>query len=241
MPAMSRPVIGITVDNRDNSAASSIYESSIAYSRAITQAGGVPVMLPHEPQSAARYVDLCHGLVLTGGVDPRTDRFGEPTHPKARPMDPTRQAFELALLKTIDEVAVKPVLGVCLGMQLMALHRGGRLDQYLPDTMAQPQVHSKYGRHAIEFDFDDSIVVANQPPPSAGWTVISNHQQAVADPGSLRTVARAPDGLIEAIDDPDRRFYVGVQWHPERAEADDPAAINQGLFDRLVAASGPAT
>ncbi len=238
---MSKPVIGITVDNRKNSAASCIYESSIIYSRAVTQAGGVPVLLPHDPQLAAQHIDLCDGLVLSGGVDPRTEAFGELTHPKARPMDATRQEFELALLKAIDEVVAKPLLGVCLGMQLMALHRGGRLDQYLPDTLAQPQVHSKYHRHTVEFDFGDSMAVANQLPPSTGWAVISNHRQAVADPGSLRTVARAPDGVIEAIDDPNRRFYVGVQWHPERAESSDSAPINQGLYDRLVAASGHAT
>ena len=237
---MSRPIIGITVDNRDDSAASGVYESTIAYSRAITRAGGVAVLLPHEAQCAARYVELCDGLVLTGGVDPRTEAFGEPTHPLARPMDAARQAFELALLKAIDDAAARAVLGVCLGMQLMALHRGGRLDQYLPDTLAQPQVHSGDARHAIEIEVDDSVVVAGEPAPRGGWTVVSSHRQAVADPGSLRTVARAADGVIEAIDDPDRRFYAGVQWHPERAAANDPVSINQGLYDRLVGASVPA-
>lgn len=238
---MPKPVIGITVDNGKNSATSCIYESSITYSRAITRAGGVPVLLPHDPQLAAQHIDLCDGLVLSGGVDPRTEAFGERTHPKARPMNATRQEFELALLKSIDEVVTKPLLGVCLGMQLMALHRGGQLYQYLPDTLAQPQVHSKYHRHTVDFDFGDSMAVANQLPPSTGWTVISNHRQAVADPGSLRTVAHAPDGVIEAIDDPNRRFYVGVQWHPEQAEPSDSAPINQGLYDRLVAASEYAT
>lgn len=224
--AMTGPIIGITADNAGNTAASGKYESAIRYSSAVANAGGVPVVLPHELALAEAYASLCDGLVLTGGVDPDTTAFGEPMHAMARPVDGRRQAFELAVLDACrDHLPDKPVLGVCLGMQLMALHAGGRLNQYLPDTLAQPQVHEGDNRHAIELRVDDSALGA------VATTVVSAHRQAVSHAGALRVVAEAPDGVIEAVDDPTRRFYVGVQWHPERGGDD---GLNRRLFRRLI-------
>lgn len=235
---MKPPVIGITVDNRDNTATSGRYESSIAYSRCVAQAGGLPVLLPHEAGLVDRFADLCDGFVLTGGVDPRTEAFGQPTHPCARPMDGHRQAFELALLATTDEQPHKPVLGVCLGMQFMALRAGGTLHQHLPDILDNPQLHENDNRHVISLRVPDSVL-AGQPLAAEQSTVVSWHRQAVAAGpdddnrvGRLRVLATAPDGVIEAIDDPGRPFYLGVQWHPERGGRGE---LNQGLFDRFVA------
>jgi len=235
---MKPPVIGITVDNRDNTATSGRYESSIAYSRCVAQAGGLPVLLPHEPQLAERFVDLCDGFVLTGGVDPRTEAFGQPTHGRARPMDAHRQVFELTLLAATDEHPSKPVLGVCLGMQLMALRAGGALHQHLPDVLDNPKLHENDNRHAVALCVPVSALV-DQPLTTEQATVVSWHRQAAAPGlddeghvGRLRVLATAPDGVIEAIDDPQRAFYLGVQWHPERGGA---GPLNQGLFDRFVA------
>jgi putative glutamine amidotransferase len=235
---MHQPLIGITVDNKDNSAASRKYEVAIAYSRAVTDAGGVPVLLPHEPQLAPLLIARLHGLVLTGGTDPKTESFGEPTHPKAKAMDERRQSFELALLDAAAARPDMPVLGICLGEQLMALHAGGRLNQHLPDTLAHPEVHQKDAQHPVDVHVDDSLITAadaeEHRSPERG--VRSWHTQAVSDPGRLRLVATAPDGVIEAIDDPSRAFYLGVQWHPERGGA---GPLNQGLFDALVRACRP--
>ena len=236
------PLIGITVDNRDNSAASGRYESSIAYSRAVAQAGGAPALLPHEPALAATYVARLDGLLLTGGVDPDTSAFGEPMHAKARPIDARRQAFELALLDAAAQRPDLPVLGVCLGMQLMALHAGGRLNQYLSDTLADAQVHQNDNRHALRLVADDSIlndVCDAQASRESGignresGDVVSYHRQAVDAPGRMRVIAIAPDEVIEAIDLPTsaRRFYLGVQWHPERGGA---GPFNAGLFETFV-------
>ncbi|MAE66047.1 MAG: hypothetical protein CMJ18_17380 [Phycisphaeraceae bacterium] len=227
---MSRPLIGITVDNRDNNSDSQVLELSEHYGRAVTEAGGVPILLPHEPDLAAQYAETCDGLIFSGGVDPRTEIFGAPTHPRARPIDARRQAFELALLKAVADRDDKCVLGVCLGMQLMALAAGGTLDQYLPEHLATAAQHTGRKRHGIELLVEDSVL----GPGSGHASVVSHHQQAVADPGSMRVVARAPDGVIEAIDDPARRFYAGVQWHPERGGPDE---LNRGLFARLVRAA----
>lgn len=252
---MSQPLIGITVDNCENTVSSGRYESSITYSRAVARAGGVPVLLPHEVKAAQQYVTACDGLVLTGGVDPRTKDFNEPMHPKARPMDPHRQAFELALLKAVASQPPKCVLGVCLGMQLMALYAGGHLNQYLPDILPEPDIHQGDRPHEINLLADDSVVSprahasksqtestgADKNAQAEPYVVISHHQQAVADPGRLRIVARAADDVIEAIDDPDRPFYLGVQWHPERGSDPDDCGLNQAIFDRLVLASADPT
>lgn len=233
---MRQPVIGIVLDNRDNAADSGKYEVGIGYSRCVSESDGVPLLLPHEPQLADRYVHLCDGLILTGGVDPHTEAFGEPTHPKARPVDARRQAFDLAILDAIDRCdqgATIPVLGVCLGMQMMALHAGGKLNQYMPDTLQNADAHVNHKAHPIEMKVDDSVL------PCAGEEpVISHHQQAVRDAGRMRVVAEAAGGVIEAIDDPTRAFYLGVQWHPERG---GPGPLNQGLLARLVDAARAAT
>ena len=262
MACVHRPVVGITVDNRDNAASSGVYESSIAYSRIVAESGGLPFLLPHDPDLVDAYLNHCHAVILTGGVDPRTERFGCPTDPRARPIDPRRQDFELALIDALERSPHKPVLGVCLGMQLLALHRGGRLFQYLPEVLETSQIHAGYKPHDVIGEFCDSVLWWNGRPPGRGCeatsqpadavndagvqdnhrsppstgsvSVISNHRQAVADPGDLRVVGRSRDGVIEAVDDPQRPFYLGVQWHPERG---DDGPLNQGLFRGLVAAA----
>lgn len=240
---MQAPVIGISIDNKNNEASSGTYESAIAYSRVIMNAGGIPLLLPHEPQLAGVYVEICDGLVLTGGADPHTEAFGQPTHPQAHPIDQRRQSFDLALLAAADLVPHKPVLGVCLGMQLMALHKGGRLNQYLPQTLESAKIHMNNRNHGLTLVVEKSALFSGTTGGHGQCMVVSHHRQAVEDPGGLRIVAVAPDGVIEATDDPTRPFYIGVQWHPERAGVlDDPNTthrqtspdVNLGLYQRLV-------
>jgi putative glutamine amidotransferase len=195
-----------------------------AYAAAVTAAGGAPVLLTHELESIAAMVDRLDGFILTGGDDPAMEAFGAVTDSRVTLVDPRRQAFEVALLRALAEFKPDtPVLGVCLGMQMMALVSGGALDQYLPDTPGLAKGHWEKQHAVIGED---------------GWgfgsgPVLSRHKQAVAEPGSMRVVARAPDGLIEAIDDPARRFCLGVQWHPERTT--DPST-GAAIFEALVTA-----
>lgn len=216
------PLVAITADVVEGR-----LRVSQGYATRVARANGVPVVIgpdgdggPDVDALAARF----DAFVFTGGDDPRTEAFGEPTHPSAEVMDQGRQAFEIALLTRLAESHPdKPVLGVCLGMQLMALVAGGRLNQHLPDDT--PTASDHLGDHAHPILPGDALF-----PKGA---VTSHHHQAVSEPGNLRIVARAHDGVIEAIDDPARRSYVGVQWHPERTRQ---AQLGRAFFDQLVTA-----
>jgi putative glutamine amidotransferase len=234
-----RPLIGITIDRAaDPDWREGRYQTGVFISRSVTRAGGLPVLMTPQPELAAQYADTCHGFVFTGGLDPDTAEFGEPMHPKARKMDAQRQAFELVLLDELNKRSGErgepgagvPVLGICLGMQMMALHAGGSLNQYMPDTLDNPALHQGGASHAIHLTVSDSAL---EPSDEA---IHSAHQQAVQDPGKMRVIATAPDGTVEAIDGRPmdaERFYLGVQWHPERG-GDGPT--NLGLFYRLMEA-----
>ncbi|MHC4210783.1 MAG: gamma-glutamyl-gamma-aminobutyrate hydrolase family protein [Planctomycetota bacterium] len=213
---MGGPLIGITCDLDDRG-----YRVSPVYGALIREAGGVPVLLPCEAACAAEYVRRCDGVVLSGGDDPVMEHWEVPTHPQAKPIHPQRQAFELALLRALDQGAERPVLGICLGMQLMGLHAGGGLDQYLAGTLPTAGQHWPRADHEIAGVLGTGVVH-------------SHHRQALTDPGSLSVVARAADGVIEAVRNEGRPFYLGVQWHPERTGDE---RLGAGLFRELVAAS----
>lgn len=195
------------------------------YADAIAGAGGIPILLPHRPELADAYVAACDAIVLTGGDDPIMERWGIATHQQATPVHASRQAFELALLGALDRRRDRAALGICLGMQYMGLHAGGVLDQHLPETTPTHADH--FGRvvHRVRGDLGAG--------PLEG-RVLSHHRQAILDPGTLAVVARADDGLIEAVRDPSRPFYLGVQWHPERT--DDPA-MGADVLRALIAAA----
>jgi len=234
-----KPLIGITVDRVETEDYKhGAYQIGPFVARAVAAAGGVPVLLPMDPELTGDYADSCHGFVFTGGLDPDTAAFGEPMHPQARKMDPQRQAFELALLDALVERPGKPVFGICLGMQMMALHAGGTLNQYMPETHDNPAAHQKGADHPIRITVPDALIT---PADTEGHEPIySSHQQAVSDPGRMRVIATAEDGTIEAIDGKPTdaaRFYFGVQWHPERG---GEGPLNLGLFRRLVSAASDA-
>jgi len=214
-----RPTIGITCDVERDSGRIVLRRP---YVDAVRRAGGVPYLLPPSVESLPAYLDQCDGFLLTGGDDPRMEAFGEPTHPRATPVHPDRQTFEIALLEAIFRDDQPPLFGICLGMQLMALTRGGRLDQYLPETLATYEAHWGKKTHEIE----GSLGMGR---------ILSHHKQAIIDPGAFRVIGRAPDEVIEAIDDPDYPTWcVGVQWHPERTE--NPA-LGADLFAQFVDAA----
>lgn len=219
-----RPLVAITTDLIDRNARETAM-GTMTYSDAVWAAGGMPVLVPPVIDSVTIAAGRFDAFVFTGGDDPRTEPFGQPTDPRITPVFPRRQAFETALLAHLrDEWPEKPLLGVCLGMQMLALTRGGRLNQFMPET---------HPNHAEHWDHDHPIVSADELVLASG-VVHSRHKQAVDDAGPLRVLATAPDGTIEAVDDPMVPFCLGVQWHPERT---GDGALGLGLFERLVLAA----
>ena len=107
-----------------------------AYVNSVTEAGGLPLLIPHNPELAAQTLDALDGVLLTGGDDIDVRDFGQALHAKADLMPSLRQRSEFALLRAIDERPTLPVLGICLGMQLMGVHHGCPLIQHLHDVIA---------------------------------------------------------------------------------------------------------
>lgn len=225
----TRPIIGITTDVSEHNTRLKC-DVALAYAQAVQRAGGVPFFLPPIVEAIPQQLAVCSGFVLTGGDDPAMEPFGQPTHPAAKVMHPLRQQYETALLAALRGTTPDtPVLGVCLGMQMMTLDSGGSLIQHLPDVLPSADGH-KNAPHEVR-------PVEGSPVVLGAGEVASHHHQAVGQPGSMVVIARSPDGVIEAVCDPSRRAYVGVQWHPERtADAD----LGQAIFDRLVRACAQA-
>ncbi len=230
MPRPTRPFVGITADLGPHPRTSRPQARiALAYAQAVERAGGTPIILPPIPNLAERFAESCDALVLTGGDDPRTEPFGSPTHPKATPIEPDRQEFETRLLNALESRPDAPILAICLGMQLMGLIAGGELDQHLPDTLPTHADHAG-GDHEITPEGAHTLV-SDLPELRGG--VHSHHRQALRSSGTLNVIARAHDGVIEAVTDPKKRFALGVQWHPERTTNQ---SLGEGLFHALVRA-----
>lgn len=223
LPIMNAPVIGIAADLIDHNGLLRA-ATPVNYINAVAAAGGVPVVMPPHPSTAIRLLEQIHGLVLTGGDDPATETFGVPTDARVTRVHPQRQSAESLILEHLAAHRPDmPVLGVCLGMQMMALHAGGQLDQFMPDTTPTHANHWERS-HAIQSLAAEHLT---------NGVVDSKHKQAVVHSGGLRMIAEAHDGVCEAIVDSDRRFYLGVQWHPERTEQE---SLGIELFRRLIQA-----
>jgi putative glutamine amidotransferase len=200
-----RPLIGLSADFVDNYA-----RLRRTYLDMVEAAGGIPVMLPPKAALREEMLDRVDGVIMTGGDDIDVSRFGIALHPKAECMPADRQDAEFALLKALDARPDKPVLGICLGMQLMGFHRGATLIQHLPDVIPDGERHRNDAIHAVETE---------RGSPLHAGLVRSWHHQAITDVKGFDIIARSDDGVVEGIIDPKRRFYLGVQWHPERTEA----------------------
>jgi len=234
MAANRRPIIGITCYVEQ--AVWGPWDAPTAlllntYVEAVTASGARAVILPPDPADGD-VVAVLDGLILAGGADIDPARYGAAQHPETAGIRPSRDAGELVLLAAARERDL-PILGICRGMQLMAVAAGGALHQHAPDVVGtedhRPEVGA-YGTHDARFAPDSRVAGIL----GENLKVNSYHHQLVADPGSLTVTGWASDDTIEALEDPSHRFYLGVQWHPEAT--DDPR-----LFEALTAASGDST
>jgi putative glutamine amidotransferase len=231
---VNRPLIGITMDMEPTRFAMIDTISAAlpwAYAQRVRAAGGRAVAIPADPDGAAQVLDAVDGLILSGGSDVEPHRYGEAAHPELGGTNPARDSAELALASQAMRHGV-PLLGICRGMQVMAVASGGRLYQHIPDVLGSdrhriPGPIKQYTEHAVKFETGSRCYDLFE----AEAVVNSYHHQAVADPGGLAPTAWCTDdGMIEAVEQPDHPFAVGVQWHPEDMES--PA-----LFDALVTAA----
>lgn len=214
------PLIGLTLDSEQPGGYSKFpwYALRQNYCSAVSQSGGVPLVLPHEPVAVARYVELLDGLIVTGGafdVDPAL--FGaEAKHASVTTKD-ARTQFEWAILKGML-AANKPVFGICGGQQLLNVVLGGTLIQHIPDAVPDALAHEQPNPRD-QAGHEVRIAPGSRLHAIVGAEILpvnSAHHQAVAQvaPGAACN-AVAPDGVIEGIEHPDYRFCIGVQWHPE--------------------------
>jgi len=204
------------------------------YPEAIERAGGVPVIVPLlRPETLATLLDRVDGVCLPGGPDIQPSIYGEEPHAQLGPTEPRVDAVELALVKAADWRRL-PILGICRGMQILNVARGGRLHQHLPDVVGnqfahrQPQ-HGSVTTHRVE-TAPHSRLRSTLGGPSL--EVNSFHHQAVKTLGkNLVATAWAEDGTIEAVEDQNGRLVLGVQWHAEGLTDHAP------LFEALISAA----
>ena len=216
------PLIGITLDSEDASASGYSkflwYALRENYPSVVVNAGGIPVILPHEPSLIGAYLDIIDGLIITGGnfdVDP--EMYGDHKTHETVTLKKDRTQFETGITRGALELDM-PILGICGGQQLLNVVLGGTLIQHIPDEIAEPLAHEQPNPrnepgHVITVEEGTLLydIVG-----STEMNVNSAHHQAVkAVSGSAIVNARTADGVVEGIEAPRQKFCLGVQWHPE--------------------------
>jgi putative glutamine amidotransferase len=226
----SKPVIGITTYL--TTARWSYWDMTAAlipasYVASVVAAGGVPLLVP--PGGAdgfAETLDALDGLVFSGGSDLDPELYGAEAHPETLGVIRERDDFELGLMRAALERDL-PVLAICRGSQVLNVALGGDIEQHVPDRVGA-ETHKEVA--GVFSDHDVEVVAGTRLASIVGdrVPVKSHHHQSYEALGSgLSVVARAEDGTPEALEDPDRRFTLGVLWHPEEGE-------DKALFEALV-------
>jgi len=196
------------------------------YVRAVVAAGGAPLLVP-PGAPFDETLDVVDGLVFSGGSDLDPELYGAEAHAETLGVIRERDDFELGLMRAALERDV-PILAICRGSQVLNVALGGDLEQHVPDrvgTELHREVAGVFSDHGV------SVVGRTRLASIIGdhHDVKSHHHQGFGSLGSgLRESARAPDGTLEAVEDPSRRFTLGVLWHPEAGE-------DKALFTALVA------
>jgi putative glutamine amidotransferase len=238
---MAYPIIGITTYQGRNDEDLPIVALLRAYTEALIQAGGVPILIPSNLTGEARQVFSGHmdGILFTGGGDIAVNQFSGIHHPRVNNVDPERDAFEFSLLHTfIDEN--KPFLGICRGFQVINVGLGGTLYTHIEDQMPGAIKHDYYPDFPRTFlshhvSLEESSFLA-KIVGQKDLSVNSLHHQGIKliSP-KLKPAAFAPDGLVEGVELPNHPFGIAVQWHPEWL-TDQPAT--KRLFRAFVEAAG---
>jgi len=227
---MTRPVVGITTYAQE--ASFGVWKTPAAlipldYVDAVERAGGRPLLISPSEHGVDETLDALDAIVFSGGADVDPSAYGADPHPETDAPQGRRDAGEMALLTAALQRDM-PTLAICRGFQLLNVARGGDLVQHLPETVGHEdhrQVPGTFSEHPVEVREGSKLasIVGGTPD------VTSHHHQSVGRLGEgLVETAWASDGTIEGVEDPSRRFAVGVQWHPE---AGDDTALFSTLVD----------
>jgi putative glutamine amidotransferase len=224
-----RPLIGITTYVEEASWSHWVAPAALipfAYVRAVEGAGGRALLVPPEEDGVEETLDALDGLILSGGNDVDPAAYGAEPHAETGGIRPERDRAELALLEGALARDM-PVLAVCRGSQLLNVARGGDLVQHLPEAVGDErhrETPGVFSAHDVRVDPESRLgaLVGDRAP------VQSHHHQGFGRVGGgLRETAWADDGTLEAVEDPSKRFALGVLWHPEEEE-------DAALFRKLV-------
>jgi putative glutamine amidotransferase len=224
-----RPIVGITSYEEEVAWGAWVEPSAVvplAYVRSVERAGGRPLVVPPSQEGIEETLGVLDGLVFSGGSDVHPELYDADPHPETKDVREERDRAELVLLSAALERDM-PLLAVCRGSQVLNVSRGGNLVQHLPDVLGHERHRHKPG------EFSDHEVRLDPETRVGGLlgertAVKSHHHQGFGRIGSgLQEVGWADDGTIEALEDPSKRFAVGVLWHPEEGE-------DIALFEALV-------
>jgi putative glutamine amidotransferase len=226
----TRPLIGITA-YAEPSVRWGVWDVPaavipLAYVRRIEAAGGRPFLVPPSEEGIEETLDALDGILFSGGSDIDPAEYGHEPHPETTNVRPDRDRGELALLRAALERDM-PVLAVCRGSQVLNVARGGDLVQHLPDVVGdEKHKHTPgvFADHEVDVKPETRLgaLLGDRAP------VKSHHHQGFGRVGEgLVEAAWAEDGTLEALELPEKRFAVGVLWHPEEGE-------DGALFDALV-------
>ncbi len=224
-----RPLIGITSYAQD--ARWGVWHLPaalvpLAYVDAVERAGGRAMVVPPTEDGVEETLDVLDGIVFSGGADVDPAHYGAEAHPETDAPQVRRDVGEMSLLRVALERDM-PTLAICRGFQLLNVARGGDLVQHLPEkvgTDIHKRIPGEFAVHPVEVKEGSRLAGIVGASPE----VTSHHHQALGRVGDgLVESAWAADGTLEAVEDPSRRFLVGVQWHPEASE-------DAALFEALV-------
>lgn len=227
------PIIGITTYSRNEAGEVSLPG---AYLDAVQVASGIPILLPPHSSRVDRLLEKIDGLILTGGGDIEPSRYGGVAHPTIYLVDTERDEFEFALAQAALNSQI-PTLGICRGMQVLSVASGATLIPHVPEVYGDAIAHRldhprRPTSHPVQFEADSRLA---EIMGDVHINVMSWHHQAIKTvPDGWRCVAKAADGLLEAIESVHHPWAIGVQWHPELSP-ENPT--HQRLFQALIKAS----
>lgn len=240
---MKKPYIGISGSILLGSAGSDVdlprSYVNLDYTRSIEEAGGIPIIIPFTTNLEIIHDTVAHldGLLLSGGHDVYPLHYGEEPLQKLGEVWPERDHFDFALLKAAEERQI-PIFGICRGMQVLNVYRGGSLYQDLSYDETCTIKHAQnqtpeLGTHTVDIEFETNLASAIG---RSTWVTNSHHHQSVKTVGKgLQVVARAKDGTVEGLEDSSYPWMVATQFHPEMMTPKDQSAIR--LFDAFIAAA----